>query len=131
MVSYGEHVIGLRILHPDSVSWILLFAGIYDEEKSNDTNFSRKTGRKVYILSANDGSWKYTAEEPQDDSWMTPGFDDTHWKPMTLCDFPQLGERDHNRYRVEKLRELGAQSLTIRDNVECIWIRKTFSLSRT
>jgi hypothetical protein len=130
MVSYGEHVIALRVLHPDPASWILLFAGIYDGKSMGDMVLSRESEKKVQILSASDGSWKYTTNEPGDDSWMLPGFDDATWKSMSPCDFPNPAEQDKDRYRIEKLREAGAQSLTIPEENQSIWIRKTFSLSR-
>jgi hypothetical protein len=130
MVPYGEHVLGFHILHADPALGVLLFAGIYDEDKLNDTTLSRKSGKKIQILSADDGTWKYTVSEPDGDSWMTPGFDDSTWKTMTGRDFPVPGEQDRNRYRLNKLRELGAGGLTVPGEADRIWVRKVFSLSR-
>jgi hypothetical protein len=130
VLEYGEHVLALRISDPDPVGGVLMFAGVYDEEKQTHTHLSRKTGRKVYILSTADESWKYTNKEPDDNSWMMLKFDDSSWQTMKHCDFPEPGEQDENRFRARKLREFGAPGLTISEAVDHVWIRKVFSLSR-
>jgi hypothetical protein len=126
MVAYGDHVLAFVLSDAKPSSGVLMFAGIYDEEELTDTNVSRKTGKRVRILSTDDGSWKYTVNEPEGDSWMTPGFDDSNWKSMTLRDFP---DSDDRQYRLRKLREFGARGLTAREKADRIWIRKAFSLS--
>src|SRR5690242_13195269 len=57
MVSYGDHVIALRVLQPDTTSWTLLFAGIYDDKAMSDTVLSHNSEKKAQIISATDGSW--------------------------------------------------------------------------
>jgi hypothetical protein len=131
MVSYGEHVLSFRIEHAEINSGVLIFAGLYDEDKMTHTGLSRKSGRKVYVLSADDGTWKWTASEPQDDAWMTPGFDDSLWNAMTRHEFPEADKEDRNRYRLSKLVEFGACGLTVQQGADCLWIRKVFSLSNS
>ena len=132
MVEYGEHVLSYRLSEPDKASSILIFAGVYDKEKMIDTRSSRKSGGKEYILSDDDGSWKYTVDQPEDDSWMAPDFDDSSWQAMIRCDFPEPGEKDYGtKHRLNKLREFGTCGLTISEAADCLWIRKVFSLSRS
>ena len=131
MVEYGVHVLGFRISQPDAVSGVLMFAGFYDEKEMTHTGLSRTRGNKVYILSADDGSWKYTTSVPEDDLWMMPNFDDSNWKPMIQRDFPKPNERDPGWYRFKKLTEFGARGLGVSVKADCLWIRKIFSLSRT
>lgn len=130
MVEYGEHVFGIRISHPDPTSGVLMFAGVYDEEKMIHTRLSRKSGNKVHVLSAADGSWKYTVNEPEDDGWMMPGFDDSNWRAMVPRDFPEPDQKDRKWFRLNKLGEFGARGLTVKEDADCLWIRKAFSLSR-
>lgn len=128
MVEYGDHVLGFRISHFDRSTGILMFAGVYDEEKMIHTGLSRKSGRKIYLLSTDDGTWKYSGVEPEDDSWMQPGFDDSNWRSLIRKDFPE--PKEQKRYRLDKLREFGARGLGIAEKRETVWIRKSFSLSR-
>ena len=67
MLEYGEHVLALRISDPDPVHGVLMFAGVYDDEKLTHTALSRKSEHKVYILSTADKLWKYTDKDPDDD----------------------------------------------------------------
>ena len=131
MVEYGEHVFGFRVSHPDSASGVLMFAGIYDQAGvATDVAVSRKISYKVHILSAADGSWKYTTDEPKDDSWLTLDFDDSNWKPMIQRDYRQPQDKGPERYRFDKLTAFGARSLGVSEKAERLWIRKVFSLSR-
>lgn len=129
MVEYGKHVFGFRISSPGSTAGVLMFADIYDQSEATDVRVSWKTSGKVHILSAADGSWRYTTDEPKDDSWLMPDFDDSNWKSMVERDLPKPQEPYQARYRHDKLTALGARGLGAAEKAECLWIRKVFSLS--
>ena len=130
MLEFGEHVIGLRVDNPDPEAGVLMFAAVHDEATMTHTEVSAPSENAIYILSADDGSWTWTADEPGDDSWMFPASADPGWTPMLACDFAEPSDEHRDSYRTSKLHEFGAQGLTIADAFSRIWIRKVFTLSR-
>jgi len=132
MLEYGEHVLAFCVWPAGRTSGLLMFAAVYDEEKMRHTMISRRSGQKVYILSGDDGSWKYTIQEPAGDSWMCSGFDDSTWADVICGELPEPGPKDHRRqYRLGKLREFGARGIGVRERADRVWIRKVFTLSRS
>lgn len=129
MVAYGD-VLGLRIENADASSGLLMFAAFYDVEETIHKNRSRKGRQKKYVLSADDGSWKYTEKEPDGDAWMLPGFDDSAWRTMTISSLPEPGELDPGEYRYRRLQKAGARGLTVPVAGDPIWVRKAFSISQ-
>ncbi|MFX0095184.1 MAG: hypothetical protein ACFFBD_25850 [Candidatus Hodarchaeota archaeon] len=93
---------------------VLVCAGIYDD-------------KKLAFFSAPDGSWKYSLDEPSDNSWRYQGFDDSTWSSMIVRELPGF-----DPYQVRKLRDLGASELGIEETRTegILWVRKTFVLSR-
>jgi hypothetical protein len=132
LVTPGQHVLAFTASQIQPDSGVLMLAAVYDEDDMIHTSLSRKTGVKIRILSAGDGSWKYSVREPADDSWMLLGFDDSGWHAMVRHDLPTAGEDDRYResYRERKLREFGACGLGVTEKTDRIWIRKVINLGR-
>jgi len=128
LVSYAEHVFALRLSGFDSRQALLMLAAIYDKAGMRNVGLSHTTVNLVRILSAPDGSWKYSLVEPQDDAWMQSGFDDSAWKLMILKPLPRHTKWGREWYRFERLQELGAKGLGIEGPGETVWVRKVFSL---
>lgn len=129
LIAFGEHVLGFHVAPAEVSSLFFMFAAVYDEDSMVHTEVSRKTGKKLSVLSADDNSWKYTTTEPLDDAWSRPGFDDSGWSAMRSVDLPPPAQEDRNYYRYQKLREFGACALTVADCAGPVWIRKAFLLS--
>jgi hypothetical protein len=130
MIKYGNHVIACDVSQFAAESALLIFAGVYDEDKNVLTKVTPKTGNKIYILSSDDGSWKYTTEKPRDDVWMRPGYDDSDWLTMLSRELPRVEKDWRISYRVEKATRFGAVALGISTSAAHVWIRKAFSLTR-
>lgn len=130
LVSFGEHVLSLAVtdLIPGSV--VLGFAAIHDESQSGFPRVSQPSGRKIFILSATDGTWKYVTVEPTDDRWTRPGFDDSAWRAMIACQSPLLEKQDMRKYRLETILKLGATCLGIEGESSQAWVRKSFTISQ-
>jgi hypothetical protein len=87
----------------------------------------------VSVLTAADGSWRYTADEPGGDAWMLPGFDDSGWPAMVERPHRRPGldpNGDFGRYSFERLQRLGAAGLGTADATGLIWVRRAFAVSQ-
>jgi len=111
LIKYGTHVISLQINEFVADKGFLMFAGVFEEEKMIHKSFigPKDSYARAPILSEPDGSWKYSVNPQQDDSWMQAGFDDSDWKPLTPMPLPEPNDRQSYRYK--KLLEFGAQEL--------------------
>src|SRR5689334_12283743 len=60
-LAFGEHLLALEISGIDPRYLVLLFSAIYEEKEQRDpVRRSRPTGERARILSAADGTWKYS-----------------------------------------------------------------------
>jgi len=75
LIPFGEHVLALNLTEIDSNKSVLGVAAIHDESQFGFPRVSQPSGRKIAILSAGDGSWKYSTTEPVNDAWMHAGFE--------------------------------------------------------
>jgi hypothetical protein len=121
IVSPGAHVLGFVVSGVEPASIALMFAA-HDE-----TGAVQSPPGAYRVLSAPDGSWRYTTSEPAGD-WLAPSFDDGPWLPMSERDqLSSDGTSDHSEYRLSRIRKLGAVGLGA-DTTGAVWVRKTFEL---
>lgn len=130
LISFGEHVLSLAVTDVVPGSTILGFAGIHDESEYGFPRVTQPSGRKISILSAADGSWKYVTTKPADDAWSRSGFDDFHWRQMTACEPPSLDKKDMLRYSLERVLKFGAACLGIEGQSSQAWVRKSFTVNQ-
>ncbi|MFI0406726.1 hypothetical protein [Actinomadura sp. 3N508] len=129
VVPFGEHVLALELALADPAYAVLSFAALFPPESPR----VRATGPdepSVSVLSAADGTWKYTAQAPGDD-WTSGGFDDSSWRPMVANEDlqpPEDPERDTGRWRFDAVRRRGGAGLGVPEPAARIWIRKTFEV---
>jgi len=79
LAPYGEHTLCWTIEDFDPTAAILLFAGVCDTAEVNLLVTPPAAGDGDPILTAADGSWRYTYTPPADDLWMQPTYDDSTW----------------------------------------------------
>jgi hypothetical protein len=130
LVGYGRHVAAFDITGADPAFMVIAFAGFHPPDGMTERTLA--PSRPQPVLSAADGSWKYTLTEPADDLWTRSGFDDAAWEPMIERPErrpPADPKRDFDRYRLSKLAEQGAVGLGVTGQGERIWIRKEFELT--
>ncbi|RAY17148.1 hypothetical protein DPM19_03040 [Actinomadura craniellae] len=131
VVSYGEHVLAFTLSGVDPDFMVLMFAGGHRPEERRNVRRSRPDPVETTIVSAADGSWRYSLAEPADDTWMHAGFDDSGWSPMVPQEErppPDEQGRDRDAYRVGRLAEFGAAGLGVAGRGERIWVRKAFTI---
>ncbi|MBC6460198.1 hypothetical protein [Actinomadura sp. HBU206391] len=134
LVSFGEHVLAFEIGEIDPAFMVLIFAGRYQPDGDNRVRSSGARGGEVSVLSAADGSWRYTFQEPVDDAWTRAGFDDSGWSSMVLREErrpPADPKRDPDRYRINQVTEKGGVGLGVTGDGTRVWVRKAFEISES
>ena len=107
----GKSVLALHIIDPSTGFGLLQVAA-----KDRDMNLA--------FVSEADGTWRASAVEPKDDSWMKLDYDDTAWTPLVSQSLPPATDKD--RWAVNTLQETGAAELGTGQKNGDIWIRKIF-----
>lgn len=131
LLPWGSHVCTLKISGFDPQYAVLSFAALYEEKA---THFSRKgLITPIRIVSALDGSWKYTVTEPTSVAWQTAEFDDTGWDTMVESEINPavMTKNSPDSYSIKSISEKGGISLGIPVPGEIVWIRKVFLLEQT
>jgi hypothetical protein len=129
IVPFGRHVLGFVVSGFDPAYLVLMFTAA-DEPP---TRSSRPAGpaRRFLLATAADGTWRYTVDRPAGEDWLHPGFDDGDWLELAARPDrrpPEDPDRDHERYRIDRLAEAGAVGLGVAVDVPRIWIRREFTL---
>ncbi|MFD0856114.1 hypothetical protein ACFQ07_28000 [Actinomadura adrarensis] len=130
LVPFGEHMLAFEVTLADPAYMVLAFAALFPSRFAA----TRRTGPdepQVSVLSAADGTWKFTSREPADDTWKRTGFDDSSWSPMAANEElqpPEDPDRDMARYRFQAVQRQGGTGLGIPEPAARIWIRKPFEL---
>ncbi len=129
-IGFGEHVISIAISDFDPSKVVLLFAAKYEEKGAGVSYEERSAGGKLYVISAPDGSWKYSAAEPQNGSWQEVGFDDSSWHAMPAREWAldPKQKTSAQSFRANELLGMGAQGLGVAGNPRKIWVRRPFSI---
>lgn len=132
LVPYGAHVLAFEISEIDPAFMVLAFSGWYQPDDDMHVRTSGAAGAATSVLSAADGSWRYTFQEPADDAWTRTGFDDSEWPAMVLREErrpPADPKRDPDRYRVDRVTQKGGAGLGVSADGTRVWVRKDFEIS--
>lgn len=129
LISFGSHVVSLIFSKVDPIEAAIAFSAVHDDSQPGFPRVSRPSGQRINILSAGDGSWKYSATEPVSDAWMSPAFDDSQWPAMAACDPPTLDKKDMQHFRLHAVLRVGANCLRIDAPTSRLWIRRAFTIS--
>jgi len=127
LVPYGDHVLAWTIMGFDPDGIVLACSATYNETlRPVFVHVTPPTGQTVSILSAPDGTWRYTAAPPPG-TWMRPDFDDSTWQTMMAR--PVSEEERKKNYRLNHVCGLGAQPLGVVASGHAVWIRRRFTLT--
>lgn len=108
-LSYGPHVMAARLTFRDEAP---LFMAVITEIQSR-VRPPGEAGTDVpdpwRIATAADGNWRYSTQIQDDEAWMRPGYDDSHWAPLEPA--PKGSAPDKSSYWISSLAEAGAALL--------------------
>jgi len=129
LIPWGQHVWGITISEINPEYAVFSFAAFYGGKETH----IKSTGASTYpvsILSAADGSWKYSLTEPDNADWATLSFDDSSWEPTIPREInpAALEKTSRDAYRIRKLQELDAMPLGISQTGSKVWLRRVFDL---
>jgi hypothetical protein len=129
LVTPGDHVLALRVSEIKMSDGILMAAFCFDLAQCPSAKIVPASGNESGVLTLADGTWKYSTAEPDHESWMRPGYDDTAWRPMVGREFPKPAKDNWSAtQRMSKITERGGEGLGIDRPPEVVLIRKTFHL---
>jgi hypothetical protein len=107
----GRHALAVVLEQVDLSAGLILFAGTFEPHKEKGTSRSELTERPLKVLTAADGTWKYSLTAPATDEWTSPAFDDRDWPALAAAPAPQLGEGGFGPHQVRQCVRLGAACL--------------------
>jgi hypothetical protein len=87
----GPHVLAVFLEHVelDLVDGLLMFAATYDPKEYQQRPPAEVEEAPLKVLSAGDGTWKFTLQQPPDD-WTALAFDDRDWPALVKSKTPQV-----------------------------------------
>jgi hypothetical protein len=103
-LAIGRHVVTLSLIGVDLTAALLLFAGVTESRHKTANDLGE---RPIRVLSADDGTWKYTLSPPPDD-WTGAGFDDSSWAALIQRIAPTLTDDRQGAYACNSCLERGA-----------------------
>ncbi|MCP4134833.1 MAG: hypothetical protein GY754_27915 [bacterium] len=114
-IPYGEYVLSIELDAAEPLFGLVQTASIdYNE--------------RLIFATVNDGTWKYSMENPANNEWHLPGFDDHHWPALIEKLLPEPGEE--GTWDSMHLADMGAMELGIPENAAgSICIRKKFEFN--
>jgi hypothetical protein len=126
----GKHVAGLDLDGVELSAGLLLFVASYDPKQGNAAARTELSEPAVKVLSAGDGSWKYSLDPPH--AWALPSFDDRHWPALVTVPTPTLDREARGAYQCRECAQRGAACLGLPapapEGTGQIWIRKVFDV---
>ncbi len=106
----GRHVLACAFPAVDPSSALILLAATENLRPGASTSPVETARQPLKVVSAEDGSWKYTLEEPDND-WALPSFDAGNWPALSVVPAPSFPENGSEPYQVRNCVELGAACL--------------------
>jgi hypothetical protein len=144
-VGFGRHTFALALRDVQPEFACVLLSATLDSEY---VRVLRPTG-DTDLVSAPDGSWRYSLDIPGDDSWQQVDFDDSAWKSMVEKPFGPLPTSYGSSISTwtRDMTEQGARGLGVATEISLmgritalfgstpplltVYVRKTFRILRT
>lgn len=126
----GSHVLGIHIPEVERTGGLLLAYLSHDPGETRTRKNEQFAEQTWKLVSAADGSWKATLEQPADD-WATLAFDATSWLEMDKHPKPNIPWEARNGYAGRTCIDAGAAFLGLSQPPQPprkgpVWIRRTF-----
>jgi hypothetical protein len=109
----GDHIAALALENVNLLAGLLMFVAQHDPKNRQRALPEGLDEAPIKIMSADDGTWKYSLEKPANDDWTSRTFDDQGWASLTTAPTPQLNHPDFGFYQSRFCTHLGAICLGI------------------
>jgi hypothetical protein len=106
----GTHVVAVHIWDVDLSAGLVMFSATHDPKGYQDQLPAGVVERPMKVVSAADGTWKFTLVAPPDD-WAALAFDDGAWAALVRIPTPNLERGDHGSYQARACADQGAACL--------------------
>ncbi|MFO0644925.1 MAG: hypothetical protein U0326_01725 [Polyangiales bacterium] len=122
LLARGDHVLAIHARGG------AVMCSVRFEEKGYDRRVSRATGLTFACDSADDGTWRATAEPPDGSRWRDDPFDDASWAVARAVTIAAPPERDAAAWHHRNLTNDGVIAIGIPDHDGAFWLRKRFRI---
>lgn len=127
-LGYGEHILAFRLRDVAPRQGSLMFAAECVPQPGQHSDSPPDPSR--LLVSRDDGSWRYTTELPDADSWRRADFDDSHWQALVEISIAEPSEQEYSqKHRYDQLRKLGSVALGAPISAQSVHVRKKFNLT--
>jgi hypothetical protein len=108
-----RHAVAFALDNVDLSAGLILFAAVHPETRADNSPPPLVDDAPLKVVTADDGTWKCTLQEPATNAWHTPAFDDRDWVALTQAPKPQLGHGTPGAYQCDRCARLGAVCLRL------------------
>jgi hypothetical protein len=108
----GKHVVAFALEDVNLIGGLLLFAAAHDPGREQATPPGGVIERPLVVVTANDGTWKYTLVPPAE-AWQALAFDDSAWPALIWVPTPRLEPGADGTWQCRACVERGAVCLGI------------------
>ena len=129
----GPHVVAVALAGVDLSAGLLMFAALHEPRSVKRKGSGPPVEQPVTVLSAGDGTWKFTLTAPADDGWKSAAFADSTWGTLVAVNIPQpewkqYGALEHHGCTYRKAGGLGLPNPPKRGKRGNVWVRKVFEV---
>lgn len=125
----GRHVLAIVLEEAALSAGLILFAANHDPKDYQRGKEAKSIDRPLKLLSAADGTWKYSLAPPAAE-WNSLSFEDRDWPTLAVASMPTLDHSDAGFYAYRRGADLGAVCLGLPPGKHPkrgkVWIRKIF-----
>jgi hypothetical protein len=104
----GRRVFGFFLKEAELSAGLILFVATRQQTLTNRIPPSTVTELPLHVLTADDGTWKCTVNEPANDDWKMAAFNDDNWLALTRSVTPQLESGIPGAYQCRECIREGA-----------------------
>jgi hypothetical protein len=104
----GRHVVAFALQGINPADAVIAFAALADAKRDTIRYPTLAVEGPLNVLSADDGTWRFTLDQPAGDPWTAVSFDDHNWQALVAAPPARPGRYEEGGYQCERCIEAGA-----------------------
>jgi hypothetical protein len=127
----GRHVASFVLEDVNREAGLLMFVASHQPGDYQPVLPSDVAESPVKVVTAGDGTWRYSLDPPGSEDWKSLAFDDGGWPALVAVPTPQPGNREAGAWQVRRCAEAGAACLGLPapgGGNGTVWVRKVFEV---